>query len=145
MLLAGSLFFIAHIHWRESGVALFGASPRTLPLAMAVFIAVLACGLLLSSLASAPAGRTGEPASVQSIAAGYQPTVMLISGVVYVVVMSWIGYLAASALFVGWTALLFGNRRPLVIALMMILAPLALQLFFEKFMVIPLPDWRVGG
>jgi hypothetical protein len=70
---------------------------------------------------------------------------LLVSSLAYVAAMAWIGYFAASALFVGCMAFLFGNRRWLVILAMMLLAPLVLRLFFEKFMVIPLPEWRLGG
>jgi hypothetical protein len=42
-------------------------------------------------------------------------------------------------------ALLFGNRRPLLVLLLTLLVPLALMLFFEKFMIIPLPSASLFG
>jgi len=143
-LLAGGLFFVAYIYNRESGTAVFGVSPRTMPFIMAAMIAGLALALMIASALRGP-----TPAPVHEVEAGGDARkglhvgVLLVSSLVYVAAMGWIGYFAASALFVGWTALLFGNRRWLAILAMMLLAPLALQLFFEKFMVIPLPEWRL--
>jgi hypothetical protein len=53
--------------------------------------------------------------------------------------MPWFGYIAASALFVGALAWLFGNRRPLAILILMIATPFALSFFFQKAMVVYLP------
>jgi putative tricarboxylic transport membrane protein len=140
ILLAASLFFVAHLHLRESGTAVFGVSSRSLPMAMAIMMSVFAATLLLGALVRGDANATGSGRTdLRRIA------LLLLSSLIYVAAMAWIGYFIASAVFVGWIAWLFGERRPYVIATVAILAPFALQLFFEDFMVIPLPEWRLGG
>jgi hypothetical protein len=144
--LAAGLFFGAYIYGRESGAAAFGVSPRTMPFAMAAMIAGLALAMMITSaLGRATPARAPRAEVERATRAHLHVGMLLVSSLAYVAAMAWIGYFAASALFVGCTAALFGNRRPLVILAMMVLAPLALRLFFEKFMVIPLPEWRLGG
>ena len=146
VLLGGGLFFVAYIYSRESGAAVFGVSPRTMPFAMAALIAGLALALMImSALGGTPPALAQQVEAENDTQTRPHVGVLLVSSVAYIAAMAWIGYFAASALFVGWTAFLFGNRRWLLILAMMLLAPLALRLFFEKFMVIPLPEWRLGG
>jgi hypothetical protein len=145
-LLAAGLFFAAYIYGRESGAAVFGVSPRTMPFAMAAMITGLALALMITSaLGGTTPARPHEAEAEREARAGLHVGMLLVSSLAYVAAMAWIGYFAASALFVGCMAFLFGNRRWLVILAMMLLAPLVLRLFFEKFMVIPLPEWRLGG
>jgi hypothetical protein len=142
-LLAANLFLVFYMYTRESGAAVFGVSPRTLPMAMAGLIILLSAVLMVAAVLRAPAQGTDKNETGGGVAAARHVVLLALSSVAYIALMPWIGYFVASALFVGWTAWLFGNRRPLVIAALMILAPLALQFFFEKFMVIPLPEWRL--
>lgn len=63
--------------------------------------------------------------------------------VLYIVALPWTGYFATSALYFGAASLLFGNRQPVSILAAMIVVPLALLLFFEKYMVVLLPAARL--
>lgn len=63
----------------------------------------------------------------------------------YVVALPWTGYFLTSAIYFGAASLLFGNRQPVSIVVAMILVPLALLLFFEKYMVVLLPAARLFG
>jgi hypothetical protein len=63
----------------------------------------------------------------------------------YIAALPWTGYLATSALYFGAASLLFGNRRPVSIVVAMIVVPLALLLFFEKYMIVLLPAARLFG
>jgi len=63
--------------------------------------------------------------------------------VLYIVALPWTGYFATSALYFGAASLLFGNRRPVSILVAMMVVPLALLLFFEKYMVVLLPAARL--
>ena len=63
--------------------------------------------------------------------------------VLYIAGLPWFGYLLASALYFGGASLLFGNRQPVSIVVAMIVVPLALLLFFEKYMVVLLPAARL--
>jgi Tripartite tricarboxylate transporter TctB family len=146
VLLGGGLFFIAYIYSRESGAAVFGVSPRTMPFAMAAMITGLALALMIMSVVrGAPPDQAQQVEAEGDTQTRLRVGALFVSSVAYIAAMGWVGYFAASALFVACTALLFGNRRWVVILVMMLLAPLALRLFFEKFMVIPLPEWRLGG
>ena len=61
----------------------------------------------------------------------------------YVFALPWTGYLLTSALYFGAASLLFGNRQPVSIVVAMVVVPLALLLFFEKYMVVLLPSARL--
>jgi hypothetical protein len=63
--------------------------------------------------------------------------------VLYIAGLPWLGYLLTSALYFGGASLLFGNRQPASIVIAMIVVPLALMLFFEKYMVVLLPTARL--
>lgn len=63
--------------------------------------------------------------------------------VLYIIALPWTGYFATSALYFGAASLLFGNRQPVSILAAMIVVPLALLLFFEKYMVVLLPAARL--
>lgn len=63
----------------------------------------------------------------------------------YIFALPWTGYFLTSALYFGVASLLFGNRQPVSIAVAMIVVPLALLLFFEKYMVVLLPSARLFG
>jgi hypothetical protein len=58
----------------------------------------------------------------------------------YVFALPWTGYLLTSALYFGAASLLFGNRQPASMVIAMIVVPVALLLFFEKYMVVLLPS-----
>lgn len=120
-------------------------SPTTLPTVLAAGLVVLGALMLLgalrrtratSALAARPAGAPGANRRVLLLLAGCGG---------YVVLLPLAGYLLSTALFIGLAAWLFGNRRPLSIALLMIIVPALLFVFFEKFMIIPLPGARLFG
>ncbi len=120
-------------------------SPTTLPTGLAGCLVVLGALMLLRALRRS----RGATAAVRqpAPAAGAQARVALLLAACggYVALLPFAGYLLGTALFVGATAWLFGNRRPLSIVLLMILVPAVLFLFFEKFMIIPLPAARLFG
>jgi putative tricarboxylic transport membrane protein len=121
--------------------------PTTLPLAFAVTLIVLALALFGWSLAR-PAGRTpvpGAPPDPERAGAPARVSVTIVATVLYVVALPWLGYLVSSAAYFGALSLLFGNRRPVSIVVAMILIPVALFLFFEKYMIVLLPSARLFG
>lgn len=73
------------------------------------------------------------------------PAPILLFGLtaLYIFALPWTGYFLTSALYFGAASLLFGNRQPVSIVVAMIVVPLALLLFFEKYMVVLLPAARL--
>jgi hypothetical protein len=105
------------------------------------------CALLLAlavlHFAGAWRRRTREPAAAGAGGAPARAAGLFGLTVLYIVALPWTGYFASSALYFGAASLLFGNRRPVSIVVAMIVVPLALLLFFEKYMVVLLPSARL--
>lgn len=133
--------------WDLSRTPATGAFVKTttFPLALAALMLALALLLLLGAAFQARARR--QRARREGVPHGATARVALLFGltVLYVVVLPWTGYLLSSALYFGAASLLFGNRRPVSIVVTMIAVPLALMLFFEKYMVVLLPSARLFG
>jgi putative tricarboxylic transport membrane protein len=153
VLLAGGLFFLVHL-WRTSGGRWGPAVATTVPtIVMGAFV-VLSALLLARALllrrqlarnvrSQLPAAKAEITSSQNGRSAPWRGIALVSAVVVYLATLPWIGYLAATAMLVGGLALLFGNRRPVSIVLLMLLTPLALYLFFERYMVILLPPGRL--
>jgi len=116
----------------------------TFPIALVGTLLALALLLLIGSLwrRTAPPRKVDDPPPPK--AAARVATLFGLS-VAYVAALPWTGYLLSSALFFGALSLLFLNRRPLTIIGAMIVVPLALVLFFEKYMIVLLPSSRLFG
>lgn len=147
VLIAGGLFFLAHLLGAPAeGVTAF-VSATTLPTALAVILtglgAVLLAGAWRARHRTAPA--TSDD-SARTDCGGKLRVLLLGAGTAaYIGLLPVLGYLACTMVYIGGIALLFGNRRPLSVALLILLVPLALMLFFEKFMIIPLPSASLFG
>lgn len=129
--------------WRAPAA---GAFVKTTTFPMAVAALMLALALLLFAGAmlhrarrSAAQPEAGRRAALLRVALLFALTVL------YIVALPWAGYLLSSVLYFGAASLLFGNRRPLSIAVAMLAVPLALLLFFEKYMIVLLPSARLFG
>ena len=133
-----SLFFVAYQLLNPAGTALFGVSPSTFPLAMSGLILLLSLVMLAQAFAAAP--RSGSAGGDQR---SWRVPALVALSVLFVAALPWLGYLVASALFVGATAWLFGAKRPLVVMALMVLTPLLISVFFERAMVIFLPGGRL--
>lgn len=153
VLLAGGTFFLVSL-WQTSGGRWGPAVATMVPMiVMATF--VLLAGLLLvrallrrrqiarafRSQASTVEAEHAPPRNDREVV--WRGIALIGAVVVYLAALPWIGYLVATAILLGGLALLFGNRRPVPIVLMMVLTPLALYLFFERYMVILLPPGRL--
>jgi hypothetical protein len=130
--------------WRTPATGAF-VKTTTFPLALAGVMFALALLLLLGAAFEGRIGRQRVRREV--VLRGAAARVALLFGltVLYIVVLPWTGYLLSSALYFGAASLLFGNRRPVSIVVAMIAVPLALMLFFEKYMVVLLPSARLFG
>lgn len=106
--------------------------PATLPLGLAVILALLSLLLLAGSVRRAPQPR----GTLRSLA----PVLVFTIGLgLYVAALPVLGYMLATVLLIVGLCLLFGERRWWAIAALAVLVPLALLLFFERFMIILLP------
>lgn len=121
--------------------------PTTFPLAFAVVLVVFALALLGWSLARPIEEVQAQRALSDPDRAGAAGRVVgtIVTAVLYVIALPWLGYLVASAACFAMISLLFGNRRFLSIAIAAIVLPAALYLFFEKYMIVLLPSSRLFG
>lgn len=140
-LAAVSLFFVVYLWTYPVGTPVFGVSANTLPMSMSVLLLLLAVLLLGEALLALK--RSSPPVESDESGAIGGPAALFIVCVVYIVVLPWLGFLLSSAALVGATAWLFGNRRPVTLIALMVLAPFALSVFFEKAMIIFLPAGKL--
>lgn len=110
-------------------------------------VCVLLLGLAVLHFVGARVGKNRGQSNIsrKAAAGNVALTPFLLFGltVLYIVALPWTGYFLSSALYFGVASLLFGNRQPVSIVVAMIMVPLALLLFFEKYMVVLLPAARL--
>jgi hypothetical protein len=127
--------------WRTPATGAF-VKTTTFPMALAALLLVLALLMLGGALrdrARRPRRASGGYGAIARVA------LLLVFTVLYIVALPWFGYLLSSAVYFGVASLVFGNRHALTIVIAMITVPLALMLFFEKYMIVLLPSARLFG
>jgi hypothetical protein len=118
-----------------------GTVPTALVAALALLSVILLGGSLLRPAAPSSDGRTSA-----ELRAGLGRVAAMIAWIAaFVFALPWFGYLISSALFLVGASFLYGNRRPLSIVATAVILPVALLLFFEKFMIVLLPSSRLFG
>ncbi|KPK04157.1 MAG: hypothetical protein AMJ64_14270 [Betaproteobacteria bacterium SG8_39] len=144
-ILAAGLGFLAYLlAFPAQGVSQH-VSPTTLPTVLAACLVVLGALMLLRAVRRPRDDAPPEAPRARPHGGNARVLLLLASCGGYVALLPLAGYLLSTALFVGATAWLFGNRRPLSIVLLMIIVPAVLLVFFEKFMIIPLPGAALLG
>lgn len=143
VLLVACGFFLQDLLATEGAGAF--VKTTTLPTALVVVLAVLSLILLGGSFL-----RPAEPSSNGLAGAELRTglirvTTMIAWTAVFIGALPWFGYLVSSALFLAGANILYGNRRPISIAVVAVVLPVALLLFFEKFMIVLLPSSRLFG
>lgn len=109
--------------------------PTVVPGLVGAGLIIAGFGLVLqSALNGATSGRVDwdRTAAIRIVI-----TVLLL--IAYTVMFPWLGFLVTSALFTGFFAFFFGARSWVKIALLLVLTPVSVWLFFEKLFRIPLP------
>ena len=118
----------------------------TLPTALVVVLGLFALILLGGSLLRPAVSSEPIVDSVADRRQGFLRVAAMVAWTAaYVAALPWTGYIATTALFLIGASLLFGNRRPVTIIAIALLVPVALLLFFEKFMIVLLPSARLFG
>lgn len=143
VLLVACGFFLENLLATEASGAY--VKTTTLPIALVVVLALLSLILLGGSLLRPAAPSTNGLTSAELKAGLGRVATMIVWIAVFVAVLPWFGYLFSSALFLVGASLLYGNRRPLSIVATAVILPVALLLFFEKFMIVLLPSSRLFG
>ena len=141
-LLLASGIFLADLLGEEASGAF--VTTTTLPIALVILLAGLAAVLLVTAFLRPRPVETGEPA--RGRAKGLVRVGAMVAWIaLYIAALPQLGYMAASIAFLIGAALLYGNRRWPVILIVAGLLPLALLLFFERFMIVLLPDGALWG
>ena len=147
MLLAGSLFFLVHLLGTQAEGVTAHVSATTLPTLLVTVLALLGALMLVGAWREwhkdVPAVQLGDAAGEPRTA--WRVWVLVSATAAYIALLPLLGYFVCTAGYIGAMALLFGNRRPLIVLPLMLLVPLVLMLFFEKFMIIPLPSSSLFG
>lgn len=109
--------------------------PTVVPGLVGAALIVAGLGLVLqSALTGTTSGRIDwdRTAAIRIVT-----TVLLL--IAYTAMFPRLGFLVTSALFIGFFAFFFGARNWVKVALLLVLTPLSVWLFFEKLFRIPLP------
>ncbi len=111
-----------------------GLSPRFLPTLVALGLGACGLGLIISSL------RTTTPAEPASPFAGSDSMLWLLGGlIVHLLLIGWIGFVAASVLLMTCAARGHGSRRPLRDALVALALALPVWWLFARGLGLGLP------
>ncbi|MFV2035882.1 MAG: tripartite tricarboxylate transporter TctB family protein, partial [Halocynthiibacter sp.] len=101
----------------------------TLPIVLSLAMIVLAL-LLLGWSMRRPSGQAAGISKDTEENGGLSPlmrvVVVIALTIVYITALPWFGYLLSSSLYFGGLSLMYGNRRPVPILVVMIAVPLAL-------------------
>lgn len=132
IILAASLALAAVTPFQVTGGKIWGVGSATLPIALAVSIALLAACRLVEVLR--------HPPRTESDGAAMWPVwVMALGLIAYVALLPWLGFYLATMFLIAGLARLFGEARlPMILGLALVV-PAALLIFFERFMIILLP------
>jgi Tripartite tricarboxylate transporter TctB family len=128
--------------WREPATGAF-VKTTTFPMALAALLLLFA--LLLFATALFGRRRPRPARAALDIGAMLRVATLFVLTVLYIGALPWFGYLLSSAVYFGAASLVFGNRQPVSIVVAMVAVPLALLLFFEKYMIVLLPSARLFG
>lgn len=124
----------------EGQIANYRYGPGLWPRALFVGMFIAAAVQLYFSLrsgkpqASAPANETLDAVAVAGL-----PVRIVVVPLVYMIVLPWIGFFAATPLFLAAVMVAMGERRPLHIALVTLLIFALVVLVFIKLLYVPLP------
>jgi len=124
------------------GMPLFGVTPGSFPTGLALMIGGVSVLLVVALALRPPAPRPADD-EAGGLAGALRLVALFGLCLGFAVGLREIGFLLAGGMLVLGTALLFGARSPVLLAALTIGAPLALQVFFEKAMVIFLPVGRL--
>ena len=132
----GAAFWL-YLHQNPIGSPLFGVASDTLPAALAGVIAVLGAALVvvlvLRNPPVAPAGTTDGIAGLLRLLG------LIVLCVGFSASLRHVGFLVAGGGLALGTALLFGKRQVVALAVLALAVPFGIAFFFEKAMVIYLP------
>lgn len=108
--------------------------PALMPLAALAFIALGGAGM---AWAAAPETSLPWRQNLRQIGGALG---LLAAGVTYAAAMPILGFVLATAAFILLTCLVFGGRHPVILIVLTILVPLALQYGFAGIFNMPLPE-----
>lgn len=126
----------------------------TLPIALVVTLMLLAAILLVQSILRTEPGADGAATGSAADASGAAPidprALIRVAGILvwiiaYIAALPWFGYLASSIVFLAGANLIYGNRNLISVIAISVIVPVALLLFFERFMIVLLPSARLFG
>lgn len=143
VLLLASGIFLADLLGEEASGAF--VTTTTLPIALVILLAGLAAVLVVTACLRPRQPDADEPADGRAKGGLARVAAMVAWIAVYITALPQLGYMAASIGFLIGASLLYGNRSWPVILVVAGLLPLALLLFFERFMVVLLPDGGLWG
>ena len=127
---AGALFMALKYHVSGN----HRLSPALFPVVTTLVLMSLALALTVKSLRSAPQETAREPRGKTGNVVG-----VFLLCLLYTAAMEKIGFLPSTALYLLLFLLMLGEKRPVVVVLVPVLATVAVWFFFAKALSVPLP------
>lgn len=138
----GAAFWL-YLYQNPIGRPLFGVASDTLPAALTGVIAIVSAALVVVLLVR-PAPPAPAPAEATDGVAGFLRLLALIALCIgFSASLRHVGFLVAGGGLALGTALLFGKRQIVALAVLALAVPFGIAIFFEKAMVIYLPAGRL--
>ncbi len=123
--------------WDQPGPAAF---PLLLGWSFVLGAALLTVrGVQRALAARRPTGRAGADEQPPAIAWSWGPALIVVVSTAGVLLMSRVGYLAGALFLFGATMLVLGARRLPIVLAVAVLATLATDLLFRRWLGVPLP------
>ncbi len=130
------LFFAETLSFpRSSG----GINPRVFPLIVLVSLLGLSAGLAVQGLLRARREKAGSEPTLPRGKTAVKLVVLAGGGLAYALLVEPLGFILATPILIALAMVLFGERKPLRIALVSLAASAALYFLFRGVFRVPLP------
>lgn len=137
--LMGALSLLFFMETLSSPTSRGGINPRTFPLIVILSLFGLSAVLGIQGLLRTLRDRSSAPPTLPRGRTAVKLAVLVAAGAAYTLVLEPVGYILATPVLITVTMVLFGERRPVRIAILSLAASAALYFLFRGVFRVPLP------
>lgn len=116
-----------------------GINPRTFPLIVILSLFGLSVVLGIQGLLRSLRERNPQPPTLPRGRTAGKLAALAAAGAAYILILEPVGYILATPVLIAATMILFGERRPIRIAILSLAASAALYFLFRGVFRVPLP------
>lgn len=137
--LLGALSLLFFMETLSAPTSRGGINPRTFPLIVILSLFGLSVLLGIQGLIRSLRDRNPVPPTLPRGRTAVKLAVLAAAGAAYTLVLEPVGYILATPVLIAVTMVLFGERRPVRIAILSLAASAALYFLFRGVFRVPLP------